>query len=77
MQLADKAWRYLKHHPYVSTLRLNVINPGDGQLILNALREIQKSGQFDDLNYDIAFYGDLRYEVMGSAFRRDDRGMPS
>lgn len=68
MQLADKVWRYLKHHPYVSTLRLNVINPGDAQLILNTIREIQKSGQFDDLNYDIAFYGDLRYEVMGSAF---------
>ncbi len=68
MQLADKVWRYLKHHPYVSTLRLNVINPGDGQLILNTIREIQKSGQFDGLNYDIAFYGDLRYEVMGSAF---------
>lgn len=68
MQLADKVWRYLKHHPYVSTLRLNVINPGDGQLILNTIREIQKAGQFDDLNYDIAFFGDLRYEVMGSAF---------
>ena len=68
MQLADKVWRYLKHHPYVSTLRLNVINPGDGQLILNTIREVQKSGYFDDLNYDVAFYGDLRYEVMGSAF---------
>lgn len=68
IQVADKVWRYLKHHPYVSTLRLNVINPGDGLLILNTIREIQKSGQFDDLNYDIAFYGDLRYEVMGSAF---------
>lgn len=68
MQLADKVWRYLKHHPYVSTLRLNVINPGDGQLILNTIREIQKAGQFDDMNYDVAFYGDLRYEVMGSAF---------
>lgn len=68
MQLADKIWRYLKHHPYVTTLRLNIINPGDGLLILNTIREIQKSGQFDDLNYDIAFYGDLRYEVMGSAF---------
>ncbi len=67
-QLADKIWRYLKHHPYVTTLRLNVINPGDGLLILNTIREIQKSGQFDDLNYDIAFYGDLRYEIMGSAF---------
>lgn len=68
MQLADKVWRYLKHHPYVSTLRLNVINPGDGQLILNTIREIQKTGQFDDLNYDLAFFGDLRYEVMASAF---------
>jgi hypothetical protein len=68
MQVADKVWRYLKHHPYVSTLRMNVINPGDAQLILNAIREVQKSGQFDGLNYDIAFYGDLRYEVMGSAF---------
>ncbi len=67
-QLADKVWRYLRHHPYVTTLRMNVINPGDGQLILNTIREIQKSGQFDDLNYDIAFYGDLRYEIMGSAF---------
>lgn len=68
LQLADKVWRYLKHHPYVSTLRVNVINPGDGQLVLNTIREIQKSGQFDDLSYDIAFFGDLRYELMGSAF---------
>jgi len=68
MQLADKVWRYLKHHPYVSTLKMNVINPGDGQLILDTIREIQKSEQFDDQNYDIAFYGDLRYEIMGSAF---------
>lgn len=67
-QLADKIWRYLKHHPYVSTLRLNVINPGDGLLILNAIREVQKSGEFDQLNYNVAFYGDLRHEVMGSAF---------
>lgn len=68
LQLADKVWRYLKHHPYVSTLRMNVINSGDGRLILNTIREVQKSGQFEHLNYDIAFYGDLRYEVMGSAF---------
>jgi DNA helicase HerA-like ATPase len=67
-QLADKIWRYLKHHPYVSTLKLNVINPGDGLLVLNAIREIQRSGDFEDLNYDVALYGDLRYEVMGSAF---------
>lgn len=68
IHVADKIWRYLKHHPYVSTLKINVINPGDGLLILNALREIQKQEEFQALNYDIAFYGDLRYELMGSAF---------
>ncbi|MCA0453974.1 MAG: type IV secretion system DNA-binding domain-containing protein [Chloroflexi bacterium] len=66
--LANKIWRYLKHHTYVSTLRLNVINPGDGLLVLNAIREIQKSEEFDALNYDVAFYGDLRYEIMASTF---------
>ncbi len=66
--IADKIWRYLKHHPYVSTLRVNAINPGDGLLVLNAIREIQKIQEYEHLNYDVAFYGDLRYEVMGSAF---------
>lgn len=67
-QIADRIWRYLKHHPYVSTLRLNVINPGDGLLVLNAIREIQKREDFKYLNYDVAFFADLRYEIMGSAF---------
>jgi len=67
-QVADRIWRYLKHHPYVTTLRLNVVNPGDGLLVLNAIREIQKLDEFQDLNYDVAFYADQRYEIMGSAF---------
>ncbi len=67
-QIADRIWRYLKHHPYVSTLRINVVNPGDGLLVLNAIREIQKIEEFQTLNYDIAFYADQRYEIMGSAF---------
>jgi DNA phosphorothioation-dependent restriction protein DptH len=66
--IADRLWRYLKHHPYVSTLRINVINPGDGLLILNAIRLIQKGDDFKDLNYDVAFYADQRYEIMASAF---------
>ena len=68
LHIADKIWRYLKHHPYVSTLKLNVINPGDGLLILNAIRELQKNKEFQDLSYDIAFYGNVTYEIMGSAF---------
>jgi len=67
-QIADRIWRYLKHHPYVTTLRLDVINPGDGLLVLNAIREIQKLEEFKELNYDVAFYADQRYEIMGSAF---------
>jgi DNA phosphorothioation-dependent restriction protein DptH len=67
-QIADRIWRYLKHHPYVTTLRINVVNPGDGLLVLNAIREIQKIDEFQHLNYDVAFYADQRYEMMGSAF---------
>jgi DNA phosphorothioation-dependent restriction protein DptH len=67
-QAADRIWRYLKHHPYVTTLRINVINPGDGLLVLNAIRIIQNIDEFRELNYDVAFYADQRYEIMGSAF---------
>jgi len=45
-----------------------VINPGDGLLVLNALREIQKWDDFKNLNYNVAFYADQRYEIMGGAF---------
>ncbi|MGV8080003.1 MAG: ATP-binding protein [Syntrophales bacterium] len=69
-QIADKLWRYLKHHPYVTTLKLNVINPGDGLVVLNAIRLLQADDDFKKMNYDVAFYGDMRYEMMGNAFDR-------
>lgn len=65
-QLADKLKRYLRHHPYVSTLKINVINPGDGLVLLNAVRLLQRD--FPDLCYDISFFGDERYESLGRAF---------
>jgi len=67
-QIADRLWRYLKHHPYIKTLKLNVLNPGDGLMFLNTIRELQKMSDFKDLRYDITFYGTLGYELMGSAF---------
>jgi len=67
-QIADRLWRYLRHHPYIKTLMLNVLNPGDGQLFLNTIRELQKMDEFKNLRYDITFYGTLGYELMGSAF---------
>jgi hypothetical protein len=66
--IKDRIWRYLKHHPYVSTLKMNVINPGDGYLMLNTIRKLQQEEQFRHLKYDITFYGNLGYELMGSAF---------
>jgi len=69
-QIADKLWRYLKHHPYVTTLKLNVINPGDGLVVLNSIRLLQSDNDFKEMNYDVAFYGDMRYEMMGNAFDR-------
>ncbi|MGA2408596.1 MAG: ATP-binding protein [Bacteroidales bacterium] len=67
-QIADRLWRYLKHHPYIKTLKLNVLNPGDGLLFLNTIRELQKMDDFKNLRYDITFYGSLGYELMGNAF---------
>jgi len=67
-QIADRLWRYLRHHPYIKTLKLNVLNPGDGLLFLNTIRELQKIDDFKMLRYDITFYGTLGYELMGSAF---------
>lgn len=67
-QIADRLWRYLRHHPYIKTLKLNVLNPGDGLLFLNTIREIQKMEDFKYLRYDITFYGSLGYELMGNAF---------
>ena len=67
-QIADRLWRYLRHHPYIKTLKLNVLNPGDGLLFLNTIRELQKMEDFKNLRYDITFYGSLGYELMGNAF---------
>lgn len=67
-QIADRLWRYLRHHPYIKTLKINVINPGDGLLFLNTIRELQKIEEYKHLRYDITFYGSLGYELMGNAF---------
>ncbi len=53
---------------FIKTLKLNVLNPGDGLLFLNTIRELQKMDDFKKLRYDITFYGSLGYELMGNAF---------
>jgi len=41
-EIASRAIRYLQEHPYVEQLRVNVFSPGDGRVITDALREIER-----------------------------------
>lgn len=78
-QIADKMERYLCHHPYVRTLKVNVINPGDGMLLLEAIKHLLIKEIYKDLNFDIKFFSPAgtRSQLVGNAFddlmeQRDD-----
>ncbi|NJQ03403.1 methylation-associated defense system ATP-binding protein MAD8 [Streptomyces zingiberis] len=51
--LADRIERYVRLHPYVRTLVLNVVNAGRGEIIADALLELQQRTATRDLTYDI------------------------
>lgn len=67
-QIADHVSLYLKQHPYIRTLTLNVVNPGDGMLILDLLRLIQNEYEHLDLNYELRFFGEGNFDQLGIAF---------
>ena len=69
-QIADKIERYLCHHPYVQTLKVNVINPGDGALLLEAIKSLLGKPLYENLNFDVKFFAprDTRHELVGDAF---------
>jgi len=65
-ELTGKIKRYLIQHPYVSTLKLNVFNPGDARLIADTLIELQKERA--DLRYQIQlFHESGELDDIGSA----------
>ena len=68
--VADKIVRYLCHHPYVQTLKINVINPGDGRLLLEAIKSLLGKKLYEDLNFDLKFFSPkaTRYQLVGTAF---------
>jgi len=79
-QIADKLERYLCHHPYVRTLKLNVINPGDGMLLMEAIKQLLGKETYRDLNFDVKFFSPAgtRPQLVGNAFddlmeQRDDQ----
>lgn len=41
--LAARVIEYLEQHPYVDQLRINVFNPGDGQLVADTLRAVESA----------------------------------
>jgi hypothetical protein len=66
----------LQQHPYVEQLKLNVFNPGDGQLITDALRllesfrlKIPGPNGPPALRYSVQMFGsESQVENMGEAF---------
>ncbi|MBA3485516.1 MAG: hypothetical protein H0T51_27295, partial [Pirellulales bacterium] len=69
-QIADKIERYLCHHPYVQTLKVNVINPGDGLFLLEAIKSLLAKPLYEHLNFDLKFFAPdgTRHELVGNAF---------
>ncbi|MGW5440531.1 methylation-associated defense system ATP-binding protein MAD8 [Nocardia asteroides] len=51
--LADRVERYVRQHPYVRTLVINIVNPGDAALIVEILLELQRRPETKHLNYDL------------------------
>lgn len=68
--MADKMERYLCHHPYVQTLKLNVVNPGDGRLILESIKLLLGKSVYQGLNFDVKFFSPTgtRHQLVGNAF---------
>lgn len=54
VDLGDRVLRYLKQHPYIEQLRINVFNPGDGAVIADLLEHLDS--QYTDLRYDIRLF---------------------
>jgi hypothetical protein len=75
-ELAGRAFEYLQQHPYAEQLRLNVFNPGDGELIADALRELEflrqkvrgPDGESPSLRYCVQLFGAGEHlDLLGSA----------
>ena len=70
--LADKLEAYLQQHPYTPALVLNVLNPGDGGLVVAALIDLESRMMRADrtLRYEVRLFAeDPSTEVVGEAFR--------
>jgi hypothetical protein len=71
--LADKLEAFLRQHTYVATLTLNVINPGDASLVVDALVDLEARRIKDrqpELRFDVRLFTDAGHRAgIGDAFR--------
>lgn len=70
--LADKLEMFLRQHPYTPSLVLNVVNPGDGALIVDALVELENRIQDSpsDVRFNVRLFSEATYrDSVGTAFR--------
>lgn len=51
--LADRIERYVRLHPYVRTLVMNIVNAGRAEIVADALVELQRRTPTRDLTYDV------------------------
>jgi len=67
--------RYLVQHPYVRTLKINIFNPGDAQVLVDAILEVEKDllqrlVRGPGLRYEINLFGESdRLETIGGALK--------
>jgi len=69
--LADRLEAFLRQHPYASCLVLNVVNPGDGGLVVEALTEVEnRLGSDADIRYQVRLFSEREDpRTIGQAFR--------
>lgn len=54
--LADRVERYLRQHPYVSTLIISAVNAGRGDQLADMLVDLQRRKQLQSVKYDIRLF---------------------
>jgi len=71
--LAERLGRFLRQHAYVQALTVNVINPGDAALIVDALIALEKGrrdARLPDVRYDVHLIAESSQRTaIGDAFR--------
>lgn len=54
--LADRVERYLRTHPYITTLTVAAVNPGRAEVLADMLVTLQRRAGFTDIRYDMRLF---------------------